>query len=244
MRAMIRLLGGCCGAALVLLAGPVGFAQTAQKPSAKAAPSAPAKPAASETASPDGEARSEARVEGFRSAAFGMTEAQVREAIRKDFNLGKDKVAAEESPTDRTLALSVTVNDLLPDTGPARVSYVFGYKSKKLMQVHVLWGAGQTPAVKPEKLQLAAATLQQYFLGEGFAPDKIVTNGRTQDGAIVVFQGTDSQKRLALLRYIAAPEREPKEKAEKSAAPAATLWLSYVQDLQNPDVYRIAKGQF
>ena len=205
--------------------------------------SAPAPAAEGERADRETTPPAEARVDGFRSAAFGMSEAQVRDAIRKDFNLAKDKVAAEESPTDRTLSLSVTVNDLLPEAGPARINYVFGYKSKKLMQVHVVWGGGQTPAVKPEKLQLAAATLQQYFLGEGFPQDKMVTNGRTPDGTVVVFQGFDSQKRLALLRYIGA-EPGAKEKGEKTAAPPPTLWLSYVQDLQNPDVYRIPKGQF
>jgi hypothetical protein len=248
VRDAFRLAGGGLIAALLLaLATPPALAQGGQRPPAKGAAAMPPPPPAAKA--PEGEATatpeaSEARVEGFRSATFGMTEAQVREAIRKDFNIGRDKITSEESPTDRTQAMIVTVPDLLPEAGPARVSYVFGHKSKKLMQVHVLWGAGQTPAVKPEKLQLAAATLQQYFLAEGFPADKVVTNARAQDGAVIVFQGTDAQKRLALLRYIAPPEGEAKEKGEKPAGSTATLWLSYVQDLQNPDVYRIPKGQF
>jgi hypothetical protein len=231
MRDVLRPAGGGLIAALLLvIAAPPALAQGGQKPPAKSAAAMQAPAVKEGEATPEA---SEARVEGFRSATFGMTEAQVREAIRKDFNIGRDKIAVEESPTDRTQAMIVTVPDLLPEAGPARVSYV-----------HVLWGAGQTPAVKPEKLQLAAATLQQYFLAEGFPADKVVTNARAQDGAVIVFQGTDAQKRLALLRYIAPPEGEAKEKGEKPAGSTATLWLSYVQDLQNPDVYRIPKGQF
>jgi hypothetical protein len=233
-----RLRGGVLAAALLAAAAPA-LAQGGAKQGKAAAP--PAKPgegaSADPTAAPEGH---EARVEGFRSASFGMNEQQVRAAIRKDFNIAGDKVASEEHPVERTLTLAITVNDLLPETGPARISYILGYKSRKLMQVHVLWGGGQTPAPKPEKLQLAAATLQQYFLGEGFARDKIVANARGPDGAIVVFQGVDSQKRAAVLRFVGAPESG----AEDKAAPPPALMLSYLQDPQNPDVFRIAKGQF
>jgi hypothetical protein len=170
-----------------------------------------------------------------------MTESQLRAAIRKDFKLGEDKVSVDENPIERTTALLITVPDLLPEAGPARISYMLGFKSKKLIQINVVWGAGQTPAVKPEKLQLAAASLQQYFLAQGFPPDKVVANARVNDGSVLVFQGIDAQKRMTQLRFIGMPG----EGAEKeNGAPPMTLLLSYIQDPQNPDVYRIAKGQF
>ena len=104
-----------------------------------------------------------------------------------------------------------------------------------------LWGQAAGANAKPEKLRLAALTLQQYFLGQGFASDKVVVNTRAADGAAIVFQGTDAQRRLVLLRYIGPLESEP---ASEKGGPGPTLWLSYVQDLQSPDVYRISKGQF
>ena len=34
----------------------------------------------------------------------------------------------------------IDVKDLLAESGPSKVIYIFGYKSKKLIQVKVVWG--------------------------------------------------------------------------------------------------------
>jgi hypothetical protein len=231
---LVSVLGGGLAAAIVLAGLSAAQAQPAQKHGGKSEA-----PGAAGAAVP--ESADAAKVEGFRSAAFGMTDSQVRAAIRKDFKLGDDKISVEENPIERTTALLVTVPDLLPEAGPARISYMLGFKSKKLIQVNVVWGAGQAPAVKLEKLQLAAASLQQYFLAQGFPRDKVVANTRVADGSVLVFQGVDGQKRMTQLRFIGLPaEGADKEKPASQAA----LLLSYIQDPQNPDVYRIAKGQF
>jgi hypothetical protein len=237
---MHRSIGGALAVALVLGAfSGAAAAQSAQKPgakdpAAKSAPSAapmPSAPAGDE-AKPD-----TVKIDGFRSAAFGMNETQLRAAIRKDFNHSGDKIASEENANERTTVLSVTVDELLPDAGPARVSYILGHKSKRLIQVNIVWGApgGQ---VAPEKLVAAANNLRQYFLGAGYQPDSIVANAKADDGTIVVFKGADAQKRMTLLRLISGA---PSKDAEKSPA---MLSLSYVQDAQNPDIFRISKGQF
>jgi hypothetical protein len=236
MRSLVAMMAACV---LVAGIGGIAAAQPAQKPGGKTASPPGAKPAEpGEGTPPPGEGET-AKVEGFRSANFGGTETQVRAAIRKDFNLANDKITVEEHPVERTTMLAVTVSDLLPETGPARISYILGYKSKKLMQVHIVWAGGPGGA-KPEKLLLAANTLLQYFLGEGFARDKVVVNGRANDGSIVVFQGSDAQKRTTLLRLVTAPGEGDEKDKEKPVA----LFLSYVQDIQNPDVFRISKGQF
>lgn len=212
----------------LLAAGPGAVA--AQKAAGKPAPHAESDRTADEKAA-------SVKVDGFRSANFGMTEAQLRAAIRKDFNLAGEKVAAEENPTEHTTALSVTVNDLLPDAGPARISYIMGFKSKRLFQVNILWGAPMSPEAAPEKLLTAAATLRDYFLAAGYPSDTVVTNVRAGDGSTIVFRGADAQKRTTLLRVIGGTPKE----GEK---PAAGLLLSYIQDPRNPDIFRIGKGQF
>jgi hypothetical protein len=178
------------------------------------------------------------KIEGFRSAAFGMTEAQLRTAIRKDFGLAGDKVAVEENRAQRTTALTIAVADLLPDAGPARISYILGFKSKRLFQVNILWGGAAGPEVEPEKLNEAAATLRDYFLGAGYAGDSVAVNAQASDGSLVWFTGADAQKRTTILRTLPLP---PAKEGEK---PRAGLFLSYIQDPQNPDIFRIAKGQF
>ena len=225
-------------AALVALlaaiaAGPA-LAQQAPKAAApKAAAPSPEKPA--EKADLAGDA---AKVEGFRSANFGMTEQQVRNAIRKDFALSGEKVTAEEQ-ADKTTVLSITVpeKDLLPDIGPGRVAYVFGFKSKKLMQVSLSWGA-PTHEVSGEKLGAAAAALRDFFLSQNFPAENRVVNGQASDGSVVFFRGVDSQKRTVLLRVIGGkPEGE-------NVKPQFAMRLDYVLDVQNMDVFKISKGQF
>jgi hypothetical protein len=231
--------------AALLTATLAAGASAAEKGGGKSASHAAA-PAASEKAAsgqvdgekPQGDKAEAAKVDGFRSATFGMTEAQLRTAIRKDFNLAGDKVAAEENPAERTTALSIVVNDLLPDAGPARISYILGFKSKRLFQVNILWGGSMAPDIAPEKLNAAAASLRDYFAAAGYVGDTVVTNARAGDGSIVWFKGADAQKRTTFLRTLGiAPTKE----GEK---PGIGLLLSYAQDPQNPDIFRIAKGQF
>lgn len=177
------------------------------------------------------------KLEGFRSATFGMTEQQVRSAIRKDFNLGSQKVRVEENPVEKTTILTITVPDLLPDAGPARIGYILGFKSKKLIQVNLVWGTPVAAETHPGKLRAAADALGQYFLGLGFPRENVIANARLKDGTWVIFQGADAQKRTAVLRF-----------AESAAAdgkpPAAVMTLFYIESPDRPDVFRIGRGQF
>jgi hypothetical protein len=177
------------------------------------------------------------KVDGFRSATFGMTEQQVRNAIRKDFNLAGDKVSRDESAIEKTTILGVTVPELLPDAGPARISYILGFKSKKLVQVNLVWGTPAGATVPREKLRAAAAALAQYFAGLGFPPENVVANARLTDGSQLVFQAVDAQKRAVVLRLLEA-------EGEEGKPPPIGMTLFYIQDPQNPDVFRIGRGQF
>src|SRR5690606_22712342 len=84
-------------------------------------------------------AASQAAVEGFRSARFGMTVDEVRAAIEQDFGLKGEDVVEGENVAERTGLLTIQSDDVLADGGPAQVSYVFGYESKTLIQVGILW---------------------------------------------------------------------------------------------------------
>lgn len=70
-----------------------------------------------------------ATVEGFRSARFGMEEADVRKVINSDFKLSGDAVISENNLVQRTSALGITVPDLIAGAGKADVHYVFGTKA-------------------------------------------------------------------------------------------------------------------
>ena len=198
---------------------------------------------------PPGDAETKvAKVEGFRSARFGMTEAQVLEAIRVDFNIAKDAVGRETNDIERTSSLTITVNDLLPGSGRAQVVYLLGYKSKKLMQVNIFWGKPVNPNPDAAALKMAASLLRNYFAQQGFHSEKVLMNAQLRDGRFVVFRGTDEKNRSVLL-VLDLPHEGAEPEAQKAEGAAAqgrdpSLQLSYIENANSPDIFRIKDGQF
>ena len=127
-----------------------------------------------------------ATIDGFRQARFGMSEEQVRQAIRKDFPAAAAKLTSAVHPSEKTTVLSLTVTDLLPHTGSARISYIFGYRSKKLIQVNLLWSSDGSPAAD-ETIVGIAKSLRDYFASENFASDSVVANRQLAENTILVF---------------------------------------------------------
>jgi hypothetical protein len=184
-----------------------------------------------------------AQIDGFRQARFGMSEEQVRQAIRKDFPAAAAKLTNAVHPTEKTTVLSLSVTDLLPHTGNARVSYILGYHSKKLGQVNIVWTSdGNTPG--DETVVGIANSLRDYFISENFKPDSVVANNQLGANTILVFRGSDEQNRtvLLVLRGVAASAQSEEKKTPKP--PPLTLELSYIEDPAHPDVFKIGKGQF
>jgi len=213
-------------------AAPATSGKPAEAPSA-AAPQPPAAPA------------EPAHVDGFRSAKWGMTEAQVKAAIRSDFNIAEDKAKRSENLAEKTQVLTIAVPDLLEGAGMAQVSYIFGYSSKKLIQVNVLWGTAVDPQATPEKVVAAADQLRLLFLSSGYDPQSVAGNVKMTDGSILVFEGQDAEKHTTLLR-LATAMTQPAAGKGKSEKPTeiVALSLSYILDAREPDIYRVKKGLF
>jgi hypothetical protein len=178
-------------------------------------------------------------VDGFRSAKWGMTEADVRSAIASEFKIPVDKLKSETNPTEKTTVLPITVPDLIEGAGIARISYILGYKTKRLIEVNIVWGTPVDPQAKPEAIVAAANQLRDLFLTSGYDPSTTAANARGNDGSIVVFTGQDADKHTTVLRLLQSVGNE-KEKQP----PATALFLSYVMDSQHPDVFRLKSGQF
>src|SRR5260370_374687 len=102
---------------------------------------------------------------------------------------------------------------------------------------------GGTPAGDETAVGIANA-LRDYFASENFKPDSIVANHQLAENTILVFRGSDDQKRtvLLVLSGVAASARSEEKKAPKPSP--LTLELSYIEDAARPDVFRIGKGQF
>ncbi|MDD8024329.1 MAG: hypothetical protein PHX82_14610, partial [Paracoccaceae bacterium] len=137
-------------------------------------------------------------VEGFRSAKFGMDEKAVRAAIEADFALKDDAVQVGEHSVERTQILSVAVPNLIRHGGVAQVSYVFGYLTKKLIQVGVTWSEKTDPAMTATMLYENGELLRNHFMAEAYAQNSIKTNVVIGSG-ILMFRGVDAEDHVTLL---------------------------------------------
>ena len=181
-------------------------------------------------------------IDGFRSAHFGMTEAEVRKAIEADFKLTGSAVRPGDNAVERTHVLSITVPDLVPDSGKATVDYVFGFKSQRLIEVNLAWSAATDPANKPATLLHTGATLQAYFQGETFPPGQSVANAMLANGGLLLFRGTDPAAHTVVL-LLSGPMKQDTKEHQAQMTPTV-LSLVYAADAAHPDVFRLQKGAF
>ncbi len=140
-----------------------------------------------------------ADVSGFRSARFGMTQDQVKEAIKADFGIEAKDIHQGTNDQEKTKLLTIQIANLVPDSGTAVVTYIFGFTSQKLIQVNVLWGKPAQQEVKPNELVTTGKLLQQYFLGQGFAQEGMIVGGQLNNGWVMLFNGFDEKKRSVSL---------------------------------------------
>jgi hypothetical protein len=245
-------------AAVLSLGAAAAFAQPAPRPPQQAqqpatpVPQQPAgqQPAGQPPAAPPPAAPAAAdtrplyQVEGFRSARLNMTEQEVREAINRDFPAGAGggtrrtgNIDTQQNRVYRTTALVISVRDVMPDTGVARIEYILGYQSRKLIQINVIWGTPADPQAPLEVVQTAAARLQTFFLQENFPADRRGVNLQQQDG-LVMFRGRDPQGRT--VEVVAQVQQPPREGQRGSHS----VRLSYILNPEQPDVYTLRRGDF
>jgi hypothetical protein len=231
----VRHLGAFCLAALMVGVAPrPGPALAQPRPAAQAAG-----PGLESSVTPPGVP---APIEGFRQARFGMNEAELRQAIRRDFPAAAARISRTTQPGEKTAVLAITAETLLPDAGPARLFYILGYASKRLVQVNITWSSDGRTAERDEAIVAAANTLRDHFQTEHPGPpEEVVANQQVGENAILVFRVAqpDGRMVLLLLSGVAAGRagRLP------TAAPL-TLQLSYILDHKSPDIFRIESGRF
>lgn len=175
---------------------------------------------------------------GFRSADFGAGEKDVRAAIKRDFGLSDDAVRSADNVVQKTKTLSVTVKDLLPDSGTAQVNYILGFKSKALVQVSVIWGGSVDQEIEGRILLGMAQQLVTHFAGQGYAVE--ATNLPLAEGVVLLFRGRDATGRMTLLTLDAPPTPEGADAPPRRPS----LTLAYIADPEKPDVFQIDQGQF
>ena len=107
----------------------------------------------------------------------------------------------------------------------------------------MLWGTPIDSRVPAQNIVTAANQLRQLFLDSGYEVKTIIVNSRLADGSILVFEGQDAAKHMTLLRLASTPSAATGPQ-QKSAVASIALSLSHLLDGQNPDIFRLKKGQF
>ncbi len=178
-------------------------------------------------------------VSGFRSAQFGMNERDILKAIRNDFGLEKKQVSRQVHPNEKTISLEIKVSKLLPESDPAKIFYILGYKTRRLIHINVIWGR---PVMKDPNAEAVVATanqLRNHFVQKKYRKEGFALNAKLGEGLILVFQGKDRKGRAARLLL-----SNPKSEGDKKAGENIALTLSYIERPEDPDVYRIKEGDF
>ena len=172
-----------------------------------------------------------ASIDGFRSAKFGFNESEVFKAINKDFRVKKKNVSRLVNSNEKTVTLSIDVKDLLVGSGSSKIFYIFGYKSKKLIHVNVVWGSPVQKKPNAEAVISTANQLRNYFAQKRYQKNGFALNAQLGEGTILVFQGIDQKGRAAVLLL-----NNPKNKDGK-VGDSISLTLSYIEKPESPDVF-------
>jgi hypothetical protein len=173
-------------------------------------------------------------IKGFRSAKFGMDEKSVYRAIAKDFKLAIGGLTKLVHPINKTDIMVIKVPNLLEIGGIAKVAYIFGYKSKKLSHINVLWGKGASQGVDAEVIVYISNLLRTHFLKKRYKEDSSLSiNGKLSETSTIVFRGKDKIDKMILL--VLNTTKPPKGGLTKNSLKEFSLLLSYVPKV--PDVF-------
>jgi hypothetical protein len=187
-------------------------------------------------------------VTGFRDAHFGMTEADVRNSVAKTFGVKPTDLTSTTNAVEGTMVLTAKLASLDPAPGPARLAYIFGFSSKNLIQVNVVWGEDPaTPAVDVSAMIAAGTRLQGYFAQYVWLKDTTRAGIPVGENTVVLFSGDDEKK--GAVRLIAdgvkfQVEKDGKPVSSPDPKGPPKIIINYIADRDNPDVQHIEKGKF
>lgn len=187
-------------------------------------------------------------VTGFRDVKFGTTEADVKATVVKSFNIKPTEITTTTNPVEGTTVLTVKVASLDPAPGPARIAYILGAKSKKLIQVNVIWGEdATTPPTDVGAMMTAGSRLERYFAGFAWKKDAVRAGVPVGENTVVLFAGEDEKK--GAVRLIAdgvkyQVQREGNQTTSPDPKGPPKLILNYIADRDDPDIAKIERGKF
>ena len=128
----------------------------------------------------------------------------------------------------------------MPGGGTAQISYIFGYRTKKLIQVTVSWSKETDKNMTPAKLFSNSSVLRDHFMSEDFKSGTVVTNMPIKNG-LLVFRGSDAKGHTTILMLQGIFSRR---KDKQRVLKPNDLLLFYVANAKKPDIFRLPRGSF
>lgn len=184
------------------------------------------------------------RITGFRSAVFGMSAGEVRSAIRQDFGLEGTAIREVQNTREGTTILAISLPALEPGPGPAEIYYILGATTARLMHVNVSWSTSDTPRdSERDHIAIAGMQLSRYFTERNWKPDGMVTGVVLEAGEVLLFAGVDPTDAgvEVLVRGVTTTTAEGETTTPTGPA---SLHVSYMQRMGQPDVVRVEEGAF
>lgn len=177
-------------------------------------------------------------IEGFRSAKFGMNIKQLVRAIARDFEIPKSRIKNKTQKKNKTTALNIEVANLMPIGGTARIGYILGYKSKRLIQVNIVWGIGINNEEDAREVVALSNILRRYFQKQRLEK-KLVKYEKLSPTHHMPFVGQDKKGRTIKMELLFAKNMVKKGGKE---AIGRILKISYIGNPDEPDVYKTLKA--
>ncbi|MGV7221156.1 MAG: caspase family protein [Nitrospinales bacterium] len=152
----------------------------------------------------------------MRTAKLGDLEMTLRHAITKELNIPHSQIRREASSHRHARAMFVDVVDLLPNSGPARISYLFPKNRRRLVAVEIAWRWDYVQhGIKP--LPQIGKTLSEYLIRKGQLKSDQIIGKKLKDGSFVYFRNKNDKGRVSILRLSGGkikPDTTPSERAE------------------------------
>ena len=201
--------------------------------------------AQSAAAKPASVAKAPFLIKGFRSAQWGMGEAEVRAAIAQDFKPADGAITAFDNPAEKTHVVAVHLAALAPAPGAVNITYIFGATTQKLIHVNVVWSTGPTPS-PDERAQMASGgvALSAYFQAQAWRAGATGAGAARDASYFIFFQGADPKGAALELRGAGISIIPKKGDAPSQPTGPATLRLAYYATTGASDTADVKPGSF
>jgi hypothetical protein len=124
-------------------------------------------------------------------------------------------------------------------SGKSQVVYVFGFQSKRLIQVNILVGHPVDADITPQQVVDSGNLLGSHFIKKRYQEDGLMAHARLNDGSVLIFRGKDQNGRMVLLRL---SNLQPTKK--KDGEMKISLTLSYIEKPEQPDAFQLKEHDF